>query len=60
MFCVVCVRSRQRDRHLERSHLLFAALVFLAVAFVLVHVSSGTCECESLCFKREAISFIIK
>lgn len=34
MFCVVCVRSRQRDRHLERSHLLFAALVFLAVAFV--------------------------
>ena len=34
MFCVVCVSSRQRDRHLERTHLLFAALVFLAVAFV--------------------------
>ena len=28
------MRSRQRDRHLERTHLLFAALVFLAVAFV--------------------------
>ena len=28
------MRGRQRDRHLERTHLLFAALVFLAVAFV--------------------------